>query len=228
MTRHARGARRSARGTTRARSQDASATASAGTDPRVVLRTTVPGRSSACTVWGNHLRMNTLRFRPAHVRVADSRSPWCRRVLHHPPRPPPTRPARRGARVSSRHPTPTPSRLPNNSSTRPAPWPDAPRNTITRPLDKPFHVRRRAQNAHRTTSSGCAERHFGTGQRDDADAAADAPDCPLWRTYAAAQSAPGACIALRLTSSQRVAVSCGARVHPLTTTVCGSTPFEGK
>ena len=83
--------RRSARGTTRARSQDASATASAGTDPRVVLRTTVHRRSSACTVWGNHLRMNTLRFRPADVRVADSRSTWCRRVLHHPPRPPPTR-----------------------------------------------------------------------------------------------------------------------------------------
>ena len=71
------------------RSQDASATAFAGTEPRVILRTTVLGRSPARTVWGNRLRMNTLRFRPTHVRVAASRSTWCRRVLHHPPRPPP-------------------------------------------------------------------------------------------------------------------------------------------
>ncbi len=43
--------------------------------------------------------MNTLRFRPAHVRVAASRSTWCRRVLHHPPRPPPS--AAMGSRVTS-------------------------------------------------------------------------------------------------------------------------------
>jgi hypothetical protein len=74
------------------RSRDASATASAGTDPRVILRTTVSGRSPACTVWGNRLRLNTLRFRPAHVRVAASRSTWCRRVPHHPSRSPPSTP----------------------------------------------------------------------------------------------------------------------------------------
>src|SRR2546429_6809552 len=77
------------------RSQDASATAFAGTDPRVNLRTTVSGWSPARTVWGNRLRVNTLRFRPAHVRVAASRSTWCRRGLHHRPRPPP--PATPGA-----------------------------------------------------------------------------------------------------------------------------------
>ena len=151
--------RRSARGSyPRSVRQDASATAFAGTDPRVNLRTTVLGRSPARTVWGNRLRMNTLRFRPADMRVAASRSTWCRRCPAPPPATTTTR-NREGSRVAAATPTsrsfvlaslralhldpeaPPPAHRRSRVRSLTARAPNPPPHTIRRPLDMPFHVR---------------------------------------------------------------------------------------
>jgi hypothetical protein len=130
----------------------------AGTDPRDYSRTAVSRRSSASAVWGYRLRMSKLRFRSAHMRVAVSRSTWCRALRTpppaHPPQPgasaiaaatPASRTVRPRSAAGAAFLTPGSRRLLNPSNQAPdlpvrrAPKPFS--TTPRDPLDKPFHMR---------------------------------------------------------------------------------------
>jgi len=51
-----------------------------------------PAHAGACQVWGNFLRMDNLRFRPAHMRVAETTThEGLARPMSTGARPPPTR-----------------------------------------------------------------------------------------------------------------------------------------
>ena len=129
--------------------------------------------------------MNTLRFRPAHVRVAASRSTWCRRIPHHPTAPTTTGPP--GSRVAAatpasrsfvlaslralhldpRAPTPAQPAAKPRPTRRAQHHPDP----ATPRVDKPFHIRLPAG----IRCSRCIR--AGDGRTDDGTVDRSRPAC---------------------------------------------------